>query len=40
MRHVLAHDYARVDQRVVYRTVVDDLQDLLRVVSARLASNR
>ena len=40
MRHVLAHEYARVDAQVVYRTVVDDLQDLLRVVSARLASNR
>jgi uncharacterized protein with HEPN domain len=40
MRHVLAHDYARVDPRVVYRTVVDDLRDLLRVVSARLAPNR
>ena len=40
MRHVLAHDYARIDPRVVYRTVVDDLRDLLRVVSARLAPNR
>lgn len=37
MRHRVVHDYMGIDEEIVWRTVVDDLPMLVRILEDRLA---
>lgn len=39
LRNILAHGYEQVDHEVLYRTVTDDLPDLVEALSRWLASH-